>query len=70
MKPFEELIEPKEPALALVKGWVAAATNHYELLPPSTGREKALFNTQVTTRSTLALSFTRRAGSKDCRPTE
>lgn len=53
MKSLDQLIDLKDPALALVKQWVSSAKNHCELLPPSANRAEILLKTQVSTRSTM-----------------
>jgi hypothetical protein len=53
MKTLEELINPDEPAIDLIREWVGSADNHCEILPPSSEREAVLLATQMTTRSTL-----------------
>src|SRR4249920_1805589 len=53
MRPLTELIDRDEPALPLVREWIASSVRPVELLPPSNVREDALFRTQVTTRSPM-----------------
>src|SRR5436190_17512085 len=53
MRSLEELINVNEPALPLVREWVAQAVRPVELLPPSPDRDRALLQTQVTTRSPM-----------------
>jgi len=55
MKQLHELINLDEPAWPLVQQWLAEATNHVEVLPPADNatRERALLDTQVTTRSPM-----------------
>jgi len=55
MKQLHELINLDEPAWPLVQQWLAEATNHVEVLPPinDATRERALLETQVTTRSPM-----------------
>lgn len=55
MKTLQELINREDPAWPLVQQWVAEATNPVEVLPPpdDTFREKALVDSQVTTRSPM-----------------
>lgn len=53
MKSLEELIDLKEPALALMNAWISSATNHCVLLPPSANRSEVLLSAQVTTRSLM-----------------
>ena len=53
MKPLEQLIDLKEPALVLINEWLVSAKNDCVLLPPSADRGQVLFDTQVTTRSPL-----------------
>ena len=55
MKQLHELIVRDDPAWPLVKQWIERATNHVEVLPPvdNATRERALRETQVTTRSPM-----------------
>lgn len=55
MKQLDELINLDEPGWLLVQQWLAEATNHVEVLPPPNDacRERALLDTQVTTRSPM-----------------
>jgi hypothetical protein len=55
MKRLHELIVQDDPAWPLVQQWVERATNHVEVLPPidNATRERALVETQVTTRSPM-----------------
>jgi len=53
MKPLDELVDLKEPALVLINEWLSSAKNDCVLLPPSTERGEVLVTTQVTTRSPL-----------------
>lgn len=53
MRPLEELLDRDEPAIDLIREWVAAADVACEILPPSETRADALVQTQVTTRSPL-----------------
>jgi hypothetical protein len=55
MKSLQELIDREDPAWPLVQQWITEATNHVEILPPldNAAREKALLDTQVTTRSPM-----------------
>lgn len=54
IRPLSDLIDTSEPAWPLVRGWVAEATNHVELLPAERHRgEATLTALQVTTRSPL-----------------
>lgn len=53
MKSLDQLIDLSDPALPLIKEWVASAKNDCELLPPSPGRAEVLLKTQVSTRSTM-----------------
>jgi hypothetical protein len=55
MKPLHELINRDDPGWALVQQWIAEATNPVEVLPPpdDAGRERALLDAQVTTRSPM-----------------
>jgi len=55
MKQLQELINREDSAWPLVRQWIAEATNHVEVLPPidDATRERALLETQVTTRSPM-----------------
>ena len=53
MKTLEQLVELREPALALMQEWLASAKNDYTLLPPCADRDSVLLRMQITTRSTL-----------------
>lgn len=55
LKQIHDLINQDDPGWPVVQGWIAEAKNHVEILPPpdNATREKALVNTQVTTRSPL-----------------
>ena len=53
MRPLGELIDSEDPALPLVRQWLAEAERPYELLSPSDAREGVLFDLQVTTRSPM-----------------
>jgi hypothetical protein len=53
VRPLAELIDTAEPALPLVRQWLAEAKRPYELLSPSDAREGVLFDLQVTTRSPM-----------------
>ncbi len=54
MRSVEELINRREPAWLLVKGWIDSAKNKVEVLPVDTIKAKeALYETQVTTRSPM-----------------
>ncbi|MBI3851003.1 MAG: DUF2625 domain-containing protein [Verrucomicrobia bacterium] len=55
MKTLQELINREDPAWPLVRQWIAEAANPVEILPPpdDATRERALINTQVTTRSPM-----------------
>src|SRR3954453_3662882 len=53
MRPLHELINRDEPSIPLVREWIEAAVRPVEVLPPSNGREDALLQTQVTTRSPM-----------------
>ena len=55
MKPLHELISRDDPGWPLVQQWVGEATNSVEVLPPpdDDARERALLDTQVTTRSPM-----------------
>ena len=53
-KPVEELVNKDDPGWPLVEEWLEKATNHYEVLPADKNRaQKALTDTQVTTRSPM-----------------
>ena len=55
LKELHELINRDDSGWQIVQGWVAAAKNTGEVLPPpdKATREKALLSTQVTTRSPM-----------------
>jgi hypothetical protein len=55
MKSLQELINGEDPAWPIVQQWIAEVTNPVDVLPPpdNATREKALVNTQVTTRSPM-----------------
>ena len=55
MRPLHELINRDDPGWPLVQQWVGEATNAVEVLPPpdDATRERALLDTQVTTRSPM-----------------
>lgn len=53
MKELAELLNQEDPALPLLKQWIADSKRPVELLSPSASREEVLLATQVTTRSTL-----------------
>jgi uncharacterized protein DUF2625 len=55
VKQLHELINRDDPGWPLVQQWVAEATNPVEVLPPpdDATRERALLDTQVTTRSPM-----------------
>jgi Protein of unknown function DUF2625 len=52
-QPLEKLIDIVDPALPLVRQWLANAVRPVEMLPPSPARDAALLETQVTTRSPM-----------------
>jgi Protein of unknown function DUF2625 len=55
---LDELIDSRDPGIALVHEWVQSAESPCEILPPSGDRERVLLELQVTTRSTLgALAY-------------
>lgn len=54
MKPVEELIDLKDPAWKVVKGWMEAAKNDIEVLERDSSQASlALYRTQATTNSIL-----------------
>ncbi|QDU75545.1 hypothetical protein Pan97_25780 [Bremerella volcania] len=53
MRTLEELIDESDPGMQRIQEWIAAATVHVEILPPSDQREQVLLDVQVTTRSTM-----------------
>lgn len=53
MKTLEELINKDEPGIDLIREWTKSATNHFEILPPSSQCDDVLLETQVTTRSPM-----------------
>jgi Protein of unknown function DUF2625 len=50
---LHELVDLRDPGMALVRAWCESADNPCEILPPSDRREDVLLVMQVTTRSTL-----------------
>lgn len=57
-KSLNQLINRDEPAITLIKEWVASAQNQCEILPASNANEEVLLAVQVTTRSPLgALAY-------------
>lgn len=57
MKPLYELLDREDSAWPIVQQWLAEATNLVEILPPpgEATRERALVETQVTTRSPMGV---------------
>jgi Protein of unknown function DUF2625 len=53
MRTLDELIDNSDPALPLVRQWLAEAKRPCELLPPSENRGRVLVGLQVTTRSPM-----------------
>lgn len=54
MRPLDSLIVKEDPAWPVVKGWIDSATNKVQVFPADTAKSaKALFTTQVTTRSPM-----------------
>ena len=54
MRPLSELVDKEDPAWPEVQEWIAAATNHVEVLPvDEANRDAALHAIQVTTRSPM-----------------
>src|SRR5262249_31460307 len=53
MRKLHELLDAKDPAWPIVAKWVAEATRHVEVLSPSSTRDDALVQTQVTIRSPM-----------------
>lgn len=54
MRPVEELVNNTAPAWRYIKQWIDTAKNKVEVLPADESKAKtALFNTQVTSRSTM-----------------
>jgi hypothetical protein len=53
MRTLHELINTDDPAMPLVREWVARAVRPVDLLPPSAQRDEALLRMQVTTRSPM-----------------
>ena len=53
MRKLEELVDIKEPAMPLVRQWLAEGTRLYEVLAPSERRNDVLVGLQVTTRSPM-----------------
>ena len=52
-RPLDELIDEDEPAIELIREWVASAQVSCTVLPPSQQRAEALLKTPVTTRSPM-----------------
>lgn len=58
MRSIDELTRVADPAIDLIRDWVAGSEHSCELLPPSVRRTEILESLQVTTRSPLgALAF-------------
>jgi hypothetical protein len=58
MKTLAELVSADDPAIALIRDWVAAAPVQCEILSPSSERDATLLGVQVSTRSLLgALAY-------------
>lgn len=58
MKTLNDLLNPEEPAIALVRQWVAEAEVPCEILPPGESRADTLVALQITTQSPLgALAY-------------
>lgn len=53
MRTLQALIDQDDPALPLVRQWLAEAERPFEVLPPSSQRGEVLVGLQVTTRSPL-----------------
>lgn len=53
VKTLAELTGTDEPAIDLIREWVAGSKSDCVILPPSSDRESVLLEVQVTTRSTL-----------------
>lgn len=53
MRRLDELLNFDDPAIPLVREWVAQAIRPVEILPPPAARDDALVQTQVTTRSPM-----------------
>lgn len=53
MKTIDELTSASDPAMPLVREWVAASPHPVEVLPPAAERDAVLMNLQVTPRSVL-----------------
>src|SRR5580700_7563210 len=57
-KTLNELVNPDDPGIALIREWISSADNPTEILTPSESRNEVLLEVQVTTRSTLgALAY-------------
>jgi hypothetical protein len=57
-KTLNELVNPDDPGIALIREWISSADNPTEILTPSESRNEVLLELQVTTRSTLgALAY-------------
>jgi hypothetical protein len=66
MRPIAELVDSADPALPLVRQWLAEARRPYELLSPSDARSDVLVELQVTTRSPMgAIAYETGAGGGD-----
>ncbi len=58
MKSLEDLLgcgleEDHEPAIALIRKWIASASNDVEILPPASNRDQILLDVQLSIFSTL-----------------
>jgi len=53
VRDLSELINSDDPGIAKIREWVRDGVNDCTLLPPSAERTEVLFQTQVTTRSTI-----------------
>jgi hypothetical protein len=53
MRVFEDLLDLNDPAMPLVKQWLAKSSRPYEVLAPSERRREVLLDLQVTTRSPM-----------------
>jgi hypothetical protein len=53
MRSLNELIDTSEPAMPLVRQWLAEASHPIEVLPPSKTSGETLVGLQITTRSPM-----------------
>jgi ABC-type microcin C transport system permease subunit YejE len=53
MRTLEQLIDRDEPAMPLIRQWLAQSSQQFDVLEPSATRNDVLFGLQVTTRSPM-----------------